>query len=279
MGVKATRNCYNLAMTPRIVFADIDGTLLTSDHKLPINTKKAIFELKEKGIPFIIVSARPAIGIFPILDENGFSCPIVAFSGGMMVDEKRNIVYSETFPLAKAKEIIEASKEFGEDATWNIYSTERWYVLDTSNARVREEADIVSAEPDETLLEDIPEDLKVNKVMLMVNPSRMEEIENKMKRIFSDLTIARSCDHLLEFNLNVNKAVAVHRCCDYFGVDVSSSVAFGDNYTDMPMLEAAGMAFLMGNAPEELKKRFPNVTLDNDHDGVYVALKKLHLVV
>lgn len=265
-------------MRHRIVFADIDGTLLDSNHKLPPNTKKAIFELQEKRIPFVIVSARPPMGIYPILDENGFSCPIVAFSGGMILDENRKPLYSKGFNLEKAKQIIQATEEYGEDSVWNIYSPDRWLVLDPNNYAVRREADIVHAEPEKIRLEDIPEDIEVNKVLLMVNPDRMNEIEKKMKSLFSDLTIAQSCEYLLEFNLDVNKAMALRRCCDYYGIDVSSSIAFGDNYNDLPMLEAAGTAFLMGNAPEELKKGRFNVTLDNDHDGIYLALKQLDLV-
>lgn len=34
----------------------------------------------------------------------------------------------------------------------------------------------------------------------------------------------------------------------------------------------------MGNAPEELKGRFPNVTDSNDEDGIYKALKQIGLV-
>ncbi|MCD7948693.1 MAG: hypothetical protein LUG12_00315 [Erysipelotrichaceae bacterium] len=29
----------------------------------------------------------------------------------------------------------------------------------------------------------------------------------------------------------------------------------------------------MGNAPDDLKKEFNDITLDNDHDGIYEALK------
>ena len=271
-------NCYNLAMTGCIVFADIDGTLLNSDHKLSLKTKSAILSLQKQGIPFVIVSARPPMGIYPILEENHFSCPIVAFSGGMILDENRNVLFSSGFSLEKAKRIIEATKEFEEAAIWNIYSPDRWLVPDGNDFRVRREADIVHAEPETICLEDIPEDICVNKVLLMVDPQRMDEIEAKMKSLFQDLTIAKSCEYLLELNLNVNKAMALRKCCEHYGVDVASSIAFGDNYNDMPMLLEAGTPYLMGNAPEELKRRIANVTLDNDHDGIFVALQKLHLI-
>ena len=57
---------------------------------------------------------------------------------------------------------------------------------------------------------------------------------------------------------------------------LASSWAFGDNYNDEPMLEAVGHPILMGNAPEELKKKLNiPVTLDNNHDGIAAVLNKI----
>ena len=42
----------------RIVFSDVDGTLLNSRQEITPLTERAIKALKEKGIPFVITSAR-----------------------------------------------------------------------------------------------------------------------------------------------------------------------------------------------------------------------------
>ena len=42
------------------------------------------------------------------------------------------------------------------------------------------------------------------------------------------------------------------------------------------MLEAVGHPILMGNAPEELRKKLNiPVTLDNNHDGIAAVLNKI----
>ena len=53
------------------------------------------------------------------------------------------------------------------------------------------------------------------------------------------------------------------------------AAAFGDNFNDVQMLEAVGMPYLMGNAPEALKERFCNHAPDNDHDGIAWALEEM----
>ena len=61
-------------------------------------------------------------------------------------------------------------------------------------------------------------------------------------------------------------------------IPLEHTIAFGDNYNDIDMLETVAMPVLMGNAPEALKKAFPNITDSHDHDGIYHALLKLGLV-
>jgi hydroxymethylpyrimidine pyrophosphatase-like HAD family hydrolase len=52
-------------------------------------------------------------------------------------------------------------------------------------------------------------------------------------------------------------------------------MAIGDNYNDLEMLEFAGLAFVMGNASEELKQNGWRVTGSNAENGVAQALEKI----
>ena len=46
--------------TYKVVFSDIDGTLLTSEHIVSTATIEAIASLQDKNIPFVIISSRSA---------------------------------------------------------------------------------------------------------------------------------------------------------------------------------------------------------------------------
>ena len=73
----------------------------------------------------------------------------------------------------------------------------------------------------------------------------------------------------------ISKAEALNRFCDHLGILPRETIAFGDNYNDVEMLEAAGRGYVMGNAPEEILQRFPLHTADNDHDGIAKALERI----
>jgi hypothetical protein len=74
-------------MQYKMVFCDIDGTLIDSKHQISKDTGQKIRELSRAGIPFIMVSARMPSGIFPLQNELQIKAPIVCYSGALILDE------------------------------------------------------------------------------------------------------------------------------------------------------------------------------------------------
>ena len=64
----------------RIVFSDIDGTLLTDDKRVTEKTEQAVKALLAKGIPFVLVSARMPEAIYPITEQMGVTIPLICYS-------------------------------------------------------------------------------------------------------------------------------------------------------------------------------------------------------
>lgn len=74
-----------------------------------------------------------------------------------------------------------------------------------------------------------------------------------------------------------SKASALQHLTGLRGCTMADVLAIGDNWNDLPMLEAAGQAVLMGNAPLELQvlahERGWTVGPTNDEDGVALAVE------
>lgn len=266
-------------MSYGIVFSDVDGTLLNSRHQMLPGTLSAIKALRRQEIPFVIISARSPSGIYPILEEYDFKSPVISYSGALIMDESRNILYSKGFSVELAKEIIEFIEKNQFDCSWNIYSMDTWIVKDRHDPRVTLEEKIVHAEATEGTVERLPGHADIGKILCMCNPDRLPEIEGKLKAEFPALSIAKSSNTLLEIMENgVTKSSGVKTLCALWNIPLESTVAFGDHYNDVEMLETVAMPFLMGNAPEELKSRFPNVTDSNDEEGIYNGLVKIGML-
>jgi hydroxymethylpyrimidine pyrophosphatase-like HAD family hydrolase len=76
----------------------------------------------------------------------------------------------------------------------------------------------------------------------------------------------------------VSKGWALERLARRLGIDRKETMAIGDNWNDVDMLEWAGQSVMMGNAAKDLrtmaKVRGWILTQPNDEDGVAVVLEE-----
>lgn len=73
------------------------------------------------------------------------------------------------------------------------------------------------------------------------------------------------------FPKNVSKGNAVLWLADRIGIDRKNIAAVGNDYNDEDLLEIAEKAYVVENAPEDLKRRF-TVVSSNDNEGVSDAV-------
>ncbi|MCD7948696.1 MAG: HAD family hydrolase [Erysipelotrichaceae bacterium] len=164
-----------------IIFSDVDGTLLNSSHVITPKTREAIQNL---NIPFVIVSARSPSGIYSILKDNNLHCAIIAYSGGLIMDKNRNILFHQGISKKEANEIIKFIEPF--DLSWCAYSIDEWMVKDKNDPRIINEENIVKALAKQGCIDDFKDD-QVNKILCICNKTQTNAIEKKSKRKISSI--------------------------------------------------------------------------------------------
>lgn len=263
----------------RVVFCDIDGTLLDSEHRLPEATAGAVRDVARAGTPFVLVSARPPEAIYPFLDKMGLHSPVVAYSGALVLDGDRKPVHSIGIDSGVTGAIKRRINETCPDVSVSVYSFDKWIVDDASNPDVVMEAEITGLVPVEGRLEEhLPAGNEAHKLFCVGPAERISVVEKDLKREFPDLAVCQSKPYYLEImNGAATKSNAVRYLCQAMRLPIGDSVAFGDNFNDIDMLAAAGLGVAMGNAPDEVKAVADRVALDNDHEGVRVMLAALGL--
>jgi hydroxymethylpyrimidine pyrophosphatase-like HAD family hydrolase len=65
------------------------------------------------------------------------------------------------------------------------------------------------------------------------------------------------------------KGNGIRKILEYYHLDPSQAMAFGDNHNDMEMLQTVGTGVAMGNATQQLKDIADDVCGDVDQDGIY----------
>jgi hydroxymethylpyrimidine pyrophosphatase-like HAD family hydrolase len=77
---------------------------------------------------------------------------------------------------------------------------------------------------------------------------------------------------------DVSKSLAIIKVLQYFGIEKSEAIAFGDGENDIDMLELVGLGIAMGNGNEKLKNVADFVTKKSGEDGIEFALKKYGII-
>ncbi len=263
----------------QIVFSDVDGTLLNDNHQITPLTKKAIINIQKQDIPFVIVSARSPSGIYPILKQNQFKCCIIAYSGGLILDQDHKVIYEKGMNSLGAVSIIQYIEQNHFDLSWCVYSFDDWIVKDRKDPRIQREERIVQAKSREGNFEVVSNLSTVHKILCICNPEHILEIEKQLKEKFPEYMIVKSSPILLEIMENgISKATAINNLCQIWDIDKQYTIAFGDQYNDLEMLQTVGYGFVMGNAPKDIQELIGRVTLDNNHDGIYHALSQLEMI-
>lgn len=261
----------------RIIYSDIDGTLLRDDHHISPRTREKILELDEIGIPFILVSARMPDGVRLIQRELGNRRPLICYSGGLILDENQKVIYSRQMDLQLALQVRSDLEKECPGICCNTYGGDLWVVRDDKNPWVMREEKITEGK---SAVGDIREMFAqaggIHKFLLMGEPEDIAGGEKLLKARYPQLSVLRSNSYYLEvMDGQVDKAEGVRFICERYGIPADQAAAFGDGENDLGMLQAVGHGFAMGNASEKVKEQARYITGSNQEDGIWQVLNNL----
>lgn len=264
-------------MQPKIVFTDVDGTLVDDDHH-PMAADRPTIAAVARRVPFCLVSARPPQGLYPVQRGLEFTGPLVCFSGAYVLDEEGVELASHVICTSDALQIKSYLSHKLPDICVGTYGFHTWIVDDRSDPRVRREEYFVQTTATESSdLEASFGERGVHKFLLMGEPAAIREAQHVVSSRFPELVAVRSNETLCEIMVGgVSKAKGVELLCERYGVSPAEAVAFGDGYNDLDMLGAVGHSFAMANAKDAVKKAATDVTRwSNVASGVARTLASL----
>lgn len=266
-------------MTYKIIFTDIDGTLLNKDRRLSSLTK-SVFRQIQKDVPVVLISSRMPQAMKHLQEDLQIDHqPLICYNGGLILVDGKEVSSTEV-PLHILQEILDFNSEL--DCHLSLYHREEWYVPLSDKWAEREENNtLVTPEilpPEEVVSKWLEEKKGAHKIMCMGDKQKINKIEEFLFKNFKDqLHLYRSKDTYLEIaNKKVSKLTAVDILLrDHFRLQREDAIAFGDNYNDYEMLQAVGMGIAVGNAKPEILEIAREITDHGKQDGVAKSLQKL----
>lgn len=258
----------------RVVFCDIDGTLLRNDKSLSDNNRYALKKLVEQGDRFVLVTGRCPDALYPLLEDLAIEPePDCIYCSGTYMERGRRAVFSTGFSHAQAEEILAFLEE--KRLSYSIYSEKLW-ISPRRDENLELEERLVRAKSAIGTLADIPKDAPITKFLVMSTDEAVKGVRRMLKERFPQYEFLSGMGYLIDVTKgDIDKGRACEKYCELYGIDIHKALCFGDGYNDESMLRAVGNAYVMANAEADLKAHFPNHALSNEEDGVYHKLMEL----
>lgn len=262
-----------------LIGLDIDGTLVHDDGYLSPVVSKEVRRVRDLGHEVVIATGRSAPNAVPVVRdiglENGF---LVSSNGAVTVEldpgHPKGFTISNVITFDPAEVLSQLIENLPEahfavedvDGSYRFHRPFPTHALGDQNF--------------ETPLEELMHK-QVSRVVVLSPQHDVDEFLGLISKIgLASVSYAIGYTAWLDISpQGVTKASALEEQRSRLGIDRSQVLVMGDGRNDIEMFEWAktsgGLAFAMGQAPDEVKEAATNITESVSDDGVASVLAGL----
>ena len=264
----------------KLIACDLDETLLNDQHMICQKNIEAIKKArKQYGVKFVPATGRGYAGITRELKTlQLYDQPdeyTLSFNGGAIIENKDNTMISFIgLAFEKTKEIFTFGLQC--DVCQLIYTKDTVYVFNVSES---EQQRIASQGVECTIVTENNIDFLKNEAIAKILFQNIDvpylmSLAPKMKDIIDGaVSISYSSNRYMEFNqLGVNKGQGLKTLANLLNIDIKDTIAVGDNYNDMSMLQVAGLSIAVANAVDDIKAICDYTTKADNNQGVVAEI-------
>lgn len=281
----------------KCIATDMDGTLLNANQEISEANKLAIQAAQEKGIDFLVATGRSYHDLRYILEKVDIKCPAICLNGAEIRDEEGNVEHGIGLDKATADKVAYVLDNA--DMYYELYTSNGTYTTNYEKG-IQAVMDIYrTANPSieaSTLRETVEKRFEKRLIKIVDNfdgifgaedivtykffgfskdASLLVDVSRRFEEI-KGITVTASGRQNIEItHKHAQKGNALKRYTEKRGISLEDTMALGDNYNDLSMLEVVGHSVAMGNAEKEIKDACRYLTGLNTEDGVAEAINKI----
>ncbi|GAL20696.1 HMP-PP hydrolase (pyridoxal phosphatase) Cof [Vibrio maritimus] len=268
----------------KVLALDLDGTVLTDEHKIHPDVKVEI-QRAQQHCHVVIVTGRHHTAAKPFYQELGLTTPIICCNGTYVYDyQKDEVLEHNAIAKSDAQRFIELATEFQMKLVMYV-THEMTYSRANPIAYMQALESWAGRFPQEqqprirridSFSELAEQSEYVWKFVVEGAPSSVQRLSEQpwVKRNFNG---ERSWSNRIDFAAKGNsKGKRLGQYVKALGYEAHHVIAAGDNHNDISMLEYAGLGVAMKNADETVKKSAKiTCKTNNNEDGLARLLREI----
>lgn len=257
-------------MANKVVFLDLDGTVLNSKKEIPSSAIEAIERLKQKGVyvaiatgraPFMFETLRQTLGVETYVSYNG---QFVVVEGEVIHRESLDPNWLNR--LERVANDREHPMVFMDDKVMRANCTYHPYIEESLGSLKF---------PHPPQAEKYYETNPVYQALLFCD----EASETQYHSLGGPVRFVRWHRYSVDILPSEgSKAHGIQKVTDVLGINQENVYVFGDGLNDIEMIRGAETSVAMGNAVDEVKAAATYITSHVDDDGLKEGLEKVGLI-
>lgn len=278
----------------KLVASDLDGTIIDQNNNIYTNNFKAINDIKNKNIDFVICTGKT----YPIMHKTcaKINASYGIFGNGNQIIDLKNgkQIYQKLLSQDELLSCIKIANK--QNLHVHLYTdteiiTEQLLYMDLRNYELQKEK-FYDASLQITIVDSISDYIKFtnpNVCKLIISSSKAlnktkSEIEDTLNLSvttirkygkFKDTIINKEYEYLDITPKGINKNTALDILGTYLNISKDEMLTIGDNLNDLDMVKNAGIGVAVNNAYDELKNVAKYTTINPvDKGGFAEAIYK-----
>jgi len=251
----------------KLLATDLDGTILARNAAFNKADLDILQALGNNGYIRVVATGRTLQSAFKVL-PNDFPIDYLVFSSGAGIYcwKKRKLLVTHHLGFEKTKTLVSIFNNHKVEYTLHhpIPENHLFFHPEGDDPHPDFERYLEFNEADAELINGNVPELDYTQTLAFV-PNM--DIFETIKRQIDDIKVVRATSPIdgksiwMEcFDPNVSKAKGIMEVCQREAINAQDVTAIGNDYNDLDMLNAFKKAYVVDNAPMELKQQFTNLT-------------------
>lgn len=245
---------------PKIIFFDVDGTLVPLKGAARPRMLEALRRLHQNGIRLCIATGRAPMEV-PKFEGVSFDA-FLTYNGSYCFTPEQDI-FKNTIPTEEVATLIRNATALGRPVA--LANTTRL----AANGSEPDLEEYFAIGGVELVIADDFDAMAQGEIFQVLMSGREAEYPAILKDV-ENAKIAAWWDRAVDIiPASGGKGIAVEKMLEFYGIDKSDSMAFGDGNNDIEMFRAVGTGVAMANASARLQAAATAHCRDVKEDGIY----------